>query len=132
MKSALLLVSMVLLAGCSTAARLSPVQGPLATQSPAPTFKVSLEGDFMETKLGNGDMCRGEWLDMVAEDPAARDMAAEWDLVYGKGYFDANVLAHAGIARAVLSCPTGSVQVEFDVKKGVARDKNGNIFRLTF
>jgi hypothetical protein len=132
MKSVLLIVSVALLAGCATAARLSPVQGPLATQSPPPTYKVSLEGDFMETKLGNGDTCRGEWLDRVPEDPSARDMSAEWDLVYGKGYFLANVLARPGIAHAILSCPTGSVEVEFDSKKGVARDKNDNVFKLTF
>src|ERR1700760_926999 len=80
MKSILLAFLVALLTGCASAARLSPVQGPLATQSPPRTYKVSMEGDYMETKLGNGDTCRGEWLDVVPEDPAAREMAAAWDL----------------------------------------------------
>lgn len=133
MKSALLLFAVMLLSGCATG-RLYPVQGPLSAQMPPPIFKVDMDsGDSISTKLVKGELCSGTWLDVVPEDPTARDMSAEWDLVYGKGFFLANVLGHAGIARAILTCPRDmSVKVEFSSAQGVAKDSDGNVFRLTF
>ena len=132
MKSALLLFAAVLMSGCATG-HLYPVQGPLSAQMPRPIYKVKMDGDSMSVKIGNGDECRGTWLDVVQEDPSAREMSAEWELVYGKGFFLANVLGHVGIARAILTCPKdATVEIEFDSQKGVAKDGNGDVFKLTF
>ena len=133
MKTALLLLAAVLVSGCA-GGRLYPVQGPLAAQVPPPIYHIKMEyGDSMSATVGNGEVCRGTWLDVVQEDPTARDLAAEWDFVYGKGFFLANVLGHVGIARAILTCPKGTtVKVEFDSAKGVARDNNGDVFKVTF
>jgi hypothetical protein len=132
MKSALLLFVAMLISGCA-AGRLYPIQGPLAAQAPPPIFKVKMENyDGISIKL-NGEVCAGSWLGVVQEDPTARDLAAEWDLVYGKGFFLANVLGHPGIARAILHCPKDrTVMVEFNSRKGVAKDGDDNVFKLTF
>jgi hypothetical protein len=133
MKSVLLPVAALMLAGCA-GGHLYPVQGPLAAKTPPPVYQVKMEnGDQINARIAGGEMCRGVWLDLVKEDPTVRDMAADWDLIYGKGYFDANVLGHIGIARSTLKCTkTGNMKVEFDSTKGVAQDDAGNVFRLTF
>ena len=68
-------------------------------------------------------------------------MAADWDRVYGAGFFVANVLGKPVFARAVLTGPNGAllnVQL-YDPKPGnvsavvgVARDSSGNVYKLTF
>ncbi len=132
MKSALLLFVAMLVSGCA-AGHLYPIQGPLAAQVPPPIYKVTMENyDGISTKL-NGEVCSGNWLGVVPEDPSARDLSAEWDLAYGKGFFLANVLGHPGVARSILHCPKDmTVMVEFNSKQGVAKDGNGNVFKLTF
>ncbi len=133
MKSAALLFVTVLASGCSTG-HLYVVRGPLAAHTPPPVYSIKIEyGDQISARLANHEVCRGTWLDMVKEDPSARAMSDAWDLVYGKGYFLANVYGHVGIARAPLTCPSGAtLTVEFDSVKGVGKDKNGNVFKLTF
>lgn len=133
MKSAVLFCAAVLLSGCATG-HLYPVRGALAAQAPPPVYKVKMDsGDAMNATLANGEVCSGTWLDIVQEDPTAREMSAEWDLVYGSGFFLANVQGKIGVARAVLACPkSGTVKVEFNSTKGVATDSSGDVFRLTF
>jgi hypothetical protein len=133
MKFALLLFAALLVSGC-VAGHLYPVQGPLSAQTPVPSYKVRMDnGDGISTRLANGELCRGTWLDVVQADPTARDMLAEWDLVYGKGFFLANVLGKVTIARAILTCSNDmKVTVEFNSTNGVAKDGNGNVFKLTF
>jgi hypothetical protein len=133
MKSVLLLCAAVLVSGCATG-HLYPVQGPLSALTPAPVYKVKMgNGDQISATVANGEVCNGTWLDLVQEDPTAREMAADWDLVYGKGFFLANVLGKAGVARSMLTCPKGlTVNVEFNSTQGVAKDSNGNVFKLTF
>jgi hypothetical protein len=134
MKSALLPFTALLLSGCAAAGHLYPVGGPLASQTPKPVYTVKMEfGDGMSARLGIGKVCRGRWLDVVQEDPTARDMEEAWDLVYGKGYFLANVLGHLGVARAVLKCPEdATLETEFNSVQGVAKDADGNVFKLVF
>jgi hypothetical protein len=134
MKSALLLIATLLVSGCA-GGHLYPVQGPLSAQKPPPVYRIKMEyGDLISANLGNGEVCSGEWLDVVPEDPGARDMSAEWDLVYGKGFFVANVLGKPGIAHAKLTCAkdTTTVIAEFNSLKGVAKDTHGDVFKLTF
>ncbi len=133
MKYAVLLCAAVLLSGCA-AGHLYPVRGALAARTPPPVYKVKMDSaDSISTRLANGEVCSGTWLNVVQEDPTSRDMAADWDIVYGNGFFQANVQGKIAIARAVLSCPNGeSVKVEFNSTKGVAADNNGDVFRLTF
>jgi hypothetical protein len=68
-------------------------------------------------------------------------MSADWDQVFGPGYFVANVLGAQVVARAVLAGTKGTtLNVEFydpspghiQSVVGVARDNNGDLFKLTF
>jgi hypothetical protein len=133
MKLALILCTALLLAGCASA-HLYPVQGPLAAKVPPPAYSVKLDyADSISVIRGRGDHCDGVWLAVVKEDPSAQDLAFAWDLVYGKGYFLANVLGHNGIARSTITCAKGgTVEVEFNTTQGVAKDNDGNVFKLTF
>jgi hypothetical protein len=133
MKIVLLLIVVVLVSGCATA-NLYPVQGPLSARTPPPTYKVRMDNlNIVTFKLGTGDLCSGMWSNLPKEDPTSHDLSAEWDLVYGKGFFLTKVLGNIGLGRAMLTCTKGAtVNVEFTSDKGVAKDSNGDVFKLTF
>jgi len=148
MKQLLLLVAIVTtLSGCvvMVPGRLYPIQGPLAGQTPAPIYKVTISGVFksgsMSATLPDGEVCSGSWAAVGQNDPAPNKMLADWDQVFGQGYFVANVLGAPVRARAVLSGPKGTtLDVEFydphpghiESVVGVARDNTGDLFKLTF
>ncbi len=133
MRSVPVLLAAIMLAGCASG-RLIPVQGPLLSRTPVPTYQIKLDyGDAISARLAHGESCTGNWLDVVQGDPAARDLSAEWDLVYGKGFFNASVLGQPGIARSNLNCNKNTkVTVEFNSVEGVAKDGDGNVYKLTF
>lgn len=68
-------------------------------------------------------------------------MSADWDRVYGAGFFTANVLGNPVFARAHLSCQQGTtlgiqfylqVPGQIGTARGVAEDSKGNLYKLTF
>jgi|HubBroStandDraft_6_1064221.scaffolds.fasta_scaffold440224_3 hypothetical protein len=135
------------LSGCvvMVPGRLYPVQGPLAGQTPLPMYKVTISGVFksgtMSATVPDGEVCSGNWTAVGQNDPAPGKMSADWDQVFGQGYFVANVLGAPVVARAVLTGTRGTVlNVEFydpqpghiESVVGVARDNNGDLFKLTF
>jgi hypothetical protein len=133
MKSAVLLCAAALLCGCATA-HLYPVQGPLSAQPSPRSYTLRMDSAGIVTvTLGKAEVCRGSWSNLPKEDPTARDLAVEWDLVYGKGFYLASVLGNIGVARAILNCTSSmTVNVEFTSTQGVAKDSNGNVFKLVF
>ena len=87
----------------------------------------------MSATRAKGDVCKGPWSHVAAEDPTSRALSADWDLVYGNGYFLAKVLGNATFSRVVLTCPNGTgMNLEFNSDKGVAKDDKGDVFKLTF
>jgi hypothetical protein len=133
MKTALPLLAAVLVSGCATG-HLYPIQGPLSAQTPMRTYAIRIDSVAIVTvKLGSGELCRGMWSNLPKEDPTSGELSAEWDLVYGKGYYLAEVRSSTGIARAVLDCTSGmTVNVQFSSTKGIAKDSHGDVFKLTF
>jgi len=146
------------LAGCSATARLYPVQGPLSQQNPEPVFVAKMSaglhsGNF-NVVLDNGEACRGRWTLVprpngpanaaIPASPSIGTMASEWDLVYGQGFYVAHVLGARQYARAEITGNRGTVlHVELYVPdqreeqsiasiKGVAKDDNGNIYKIAF
>lgn len=125
---------------------LYPVQGSLSAQTPVPVYQVTISGvgnsGTMSTTLAGGEVCRGDWAPVRQNDPSARKFSADWDRVYGEGFFVANVLGNSAIVRAVLVGNKGTtLNVEFhgltagkptNNIKGIAVDNNGNLFKLTF
>jgi hypothetical protein len=144
----------VLLSGClSVRGGFSPVQGPLSEQSPVPTYAATMSGLFagsISVSLDNGEVCKGPWgfVSQTAPGTSATagiaavapiDMAADWDSVYGTGYFTAHVLGNKLYARATLTGNKGTVlHTEFSNEdntpgntKGVAADNKGNVFKVS-
>jgi hypothetical protein len=140
----------IMLGGClSVPGGFSPVQGPLSKQSPIPTYAATMSGLFsgsISVVLDNGEVCKGPWAFVSKTPPGTSatvvtpiDMAADWDSVYGTGYFAAHVLGDRLYARATLSGNMGTVlHAEFSNEnnapgntKGVAEDNKGNIFKVS-
>jgi hypothetical protein len=142
-------VTVTILGGCilSVPGGFSPVQGPLSKQPPT-TYAATITGLFSGTVsvvLDNGEVCTGPW-SLVSAAPGTSapavtpiDMAADWDSVYGPGYFAAHVLGNKLYARATLTGSKGTVlHVEFSNEsntrantKGVAADNKGNVFKVS-
>jgi hypothetical protein len=141
------LLSMTLLTGCMVMVpgHLYPIQGPLASQTPPPIYKITLSGVLnsgtLSATVDNGEVCQGNWTLIKQDDSSAAQMSAKWDAVYGAGFFVANVLGNAVFARAVLTGPKGTIlNVQFYDPKpgnltavvGIAQDSKGNLYKLTF
>jgi hypothetical protein len=151
----LLLTTATMLTGCvslSVPGRFSPVQGPLSKQSPIPTYSATLSGFLSGTIsviIENGEVCKGPWAfvsksapeknDAGSGGPASSNMAADWDTVYGAGYYVAHVVGNKLYARAALTGNRGTtIRAEFSNEhnergqtKGVAEDNNGNVFKVS-
>jgi hypothetical protein len=144
-------VAATMLSGCilSVPGGFSPVQGPLSKQSPIPTYAATLSGllsGSISVVLDNGEVCKGAWAFVSQTPPGTSatvvtpiDMTADWDSVYGTGYFAAHVLGNKLYARATLTGSKGTVlHVEFSNEnntrgntKGVAEDNKGNVFKVS-
>lgn len=139
---------MVMLDGCAVMVpgHLYPVQGPLSKESLPPIYTASLNGSFLPSgtltvHMGPGVSCPGDWKAVSRDDQTAQTMAAEWDQVYGSGFFIADVLGRRTFARSMLSCSNGTkLKLEFLVTRpgeptstiGVVTDGAGNLFKLAF
>jgi hypothetical protein len=168
MKASLVLVVFCLatMGGCATA-RMVPVRGPLTQQTPVPVYKAKLtqgpmipHGSFSAV-LGGGEVCKGEWrLIFGSKTPrpatpgailANQDLAADWDTVYGTGYYSFKVLSASSFMRAVAAGNRGTIlNVEMFLNQsrampdlpndtnliremaGVAKDNKGNLYKLVF
>jgi hypothetical protein len=149
MKTTKLLISaFAVLGGCAAMVpgHLYPVQGPLSKESMPPIYSVTVNGSFLPSgsltvHLAQGITCSGAWKAVSQQDPSAKQMSAEWDEVYGSGYFVANVLGKRTFARSAPTCnDSEKLSLEFLVVRpgipsstiGVVSDGIGNIFKLTF
>jgi hypothetical protein len=129
----------------------SPVQGPLAQQHVS-TYTAKMSGLLSGTisvVLANDEACQGRWAfvsksmegqgDSSAGNAATSSLAADWDLVYGDGYYVAHVVGNKLYARATLTGDKGTiVNVELSNEtntrgntKGVAVDNHGNVFKVS-
>jgi hypothetical protein len=139
---------LVILCGCislSVKGGFSPIQGPLAEQSPLPTYSATMSGVLSGTisvALSNGEVCKGPWA-FVSGKPTAGttetvDLAAQWDTVYGSGYYVSHVLGNKLYARATLAGKSTIMHVELTNEnnepghtRGVAQDNQGNVFKVS-
>lgn len=156
--SVLLLLCVSALSGCATA-RLYPVQGPLSLQTPVPVYVAKFTGAFnsgnLSVVLADGEVCKGRWATVprpntpsdatAASAVSANNLSAEWDTVYGTGFYVAHVLGARLYARAALTGTRGTtLNVEMykpdnmventsvGAIKGVAKDDKGNIYKVAF
>jgi hypothetical protein len=144
----LLAMVFAMLGGCAVTVpgHLYPVRGPLSKESTPPIYTATLNGGILPSgsitvHTPMGITCPGDWKAVSRDDPTARQMSVEWDEVYGRGYFVANVLGKRTFARSVLTCTNAEkLNLEFLVVEpgkpssivGVVSDGTGNIFKLSF
>jgi hypothetical protein len=133
-KVALAFLGMCIISGCHGYGHLYPVQGPLASMSPVPTytFSISYPGspkyDRNQTGevsmvLANGEAFSGPWTMAYdksgkqasgAAAPGSDSMAAAWDAVYGQGFYVAHILGANRVAHVALTGTQGTVlQIEW-------------------
>jgi len=142
-----ILSTATVLSGCliMVTGHLYPIQGPAAAQNPPVIYKVVINGvalsGTMTATLENNESCSGTWHQVAQADSTAGQMSAQWDQVYGQGFFVANVLGNPVFARAILTCKQGtSLNIEFFEliagnfagAKGVSQDSKGNLYKVTF
>jgi hypothetical protein len=152
------LLGICVLSGCSLTGRLYPVKGPLSTQSPSPVYVAKVTGLLnsgnFSVVLGGGEVCKGRWQEVPRPKTSgetgtpgnmpATNLSAEWDTVYGTGFYVAHVLGAKLYARAVITGNRGTIlsvemyrsldqaQNKAGALKGVAKDNQGNIYKLAF
>lgn len=134
------------------AQRLYPVQGPATAQIPPPSFTARLARKTISLTQAGGETFDGTWTTVTityanpkmpgtpASYPPQPNLAFAWDLVYGQGFFLANILGSKTIGQATVTGSSGTVlQVEFQADKlgmpvenifGVAVDNKGNIYKV--
>ena len=150
----IVLLSLSVLWGCATA-RMYPVKGPLAAQTPPPVYSAKLSAVFdsgtFSAQLANGERFKGTVSPVLGTARKSHSLAAEWDSVYGVGYFANKVLDAQYYLRGTVTGSNGTVlQVEMyknDSRpalaaphdqsviidmNGVAKDSNGNVYKLVF
>jgi len=135
-------------------AAFNPAQGPVADQTPRPTFVgqfTVLLGQLngpVTVKLMDGETFTGNWQTIGAlsnptvSSPGAApppDLSAEWDFIYGSGYFRAHVLGADYYVRALLTGSAGgmlAIEIANDYSncgdmRGVARDSHQNVYKVS-
>ena len=127
---------------------LYPVQGPATAPTPATPYTAKLTGSNsgnISLVLNNGETFMGRWTIVrpsfaSSKSPGTRasyppqpNLTTAWDVVYGQGYFLANVLGEH-IGQAVDAGNQGTdLQVEFfNQRTGVAMDNKGNIYKMVW
>lgn len=141
----------------AAAQRLYPVTGPATTQTPPPQFTAKMttifaKGGKISLTLGDMETFEGTWTTVTADTvnraepgsplpaPPQANLAYAWDMVYGQGYFLANVLGSQLLGQAIAKGSRGTIlQIEFhktslgnaDVNTfGVAVDNKGNVYKV--
>lgn len=148
------------LSGCVRVAHLYPVQGPLAAQTPPPIYTgritAVINSGSISAHLANGQQFSGKWqaqsVSALAKESRAGvvpqfNLSAEWDAVYGPGFYTAHVLGAHLFARTTLTgkqggalqlemisqpVETGGTKVLAPDISGVARDEQGNVYKVAF
>lgn len=142
-----LVSTVTLLSGCiiGGGGHLFPVQGPAAGKNPGAVYSMSVTGAFstgtLTATLENNESCSGTWLQLKDTDSSAGQMSAQWDQVYGPGFFVAHVLGSGALIHGTLACKQGTtLNAEFfrtnpgslGGSQGVALDSKGNLYKVTF
>ena len=147
----LLAISTGLLIGCSTTATFFPIAGSLSQAKPITPIIATVDGIWGNTGkislvLTGGEACSGIWSSVAPTSSSANigfgtasissNMASAWGSAYGSGFSVGN-MASVNRGEAMLICNKGTtIQVEFFTGSGtangygVAKDSNGNVFKV--
>lgn len=139
------LVAAVVLAGCSTTARMYPVEGPASVQAPVQVLHATINGvtgnNGSLTFALPGDIpCEGEWSSAAGVQTTfgSGSLLSQYGPIYGSGY---SIAAGGGQnpGRAIATCTDGTrFEMEFVTGGGTANgfgfasDTRGNVYRVLF
>jgi hypothetical protein len=134
MKTKLVLALFVIciISGCHGYGHLYPVQGPLASMSPVPTYTFNItypgspkydrnQAGQVSMVLQDGEAFSGPWQmaydksgNAGAAKPESDSIAAAWDAVYGQSFYVAHILGASRVAHTALTGTQGTVlQIEW-------------------
>lgn len=138
-------VAAVFIAGCSTTARMYPVEGPASVQAPVQVLHATINGitgnnGSLTFALPDGVPCEGEWSSAAGVQTTfgAGSLFTQYGPVYGSGYA---ITSGGGQnpGRAIATCTDGTrFDIEFVTGGGTAngfgfaRDTRGNVYRVLF
>jgi len=140
-----LLVTSLVLCGCSTSVNLYPVQGPLAGQKPLPVIVGTADGIAGNTgtltlTLPSGEACAGKWSSVAPQftGVSSTSLFSRYGSVAGFSV-TAGPLPGVNKGQAFLTCAQGTtIEAEFFTGSGtangygVARDSDSNIYKMLF
>ena len=120
---------------------LYPLQGPIAENKHVPAIPGTVLGTVytasLSVTLPDGETFEGPLAQVAPDQVANDDLAPVWDSVYGPGYYKAVALGSPARARGALKGSRGSTLfVETNRTspasplEGVAKDTNGNVFKV--
>lgn len=133
---------------------LYPVRGPVTAETPVregqirftahvtltPVYFSASKAGKIAATLGDGEICKGGW--RLLPTPADNPVAADWDEVYGQGFYVAHVLGARQYVQAELTGGQGTtLHVELywpetgdrdqaPPGRGVATDNHGNVYKV--
>lgn len=140
--------TVLVLSACTVPLQLYPVQGPLAMRSQNSVLKGKAQGSdnggTITINLENGEICTGRFAPVHPTTPAQAPVdaqvvnvkPADWDAIYGTGYYVANVLGAPVHVRASLGSGKGTtMSMEIYTNNaqralGVAVDSLGNLYKV--
>jgi hypothetical protein len=118
-------------------AYLYPVQGPLVQSSPNVAISVARQGSSLSTTLPSGEAFKGSMDWVYGSDVTANKTAPQWDLIYGPGFFTANVLGAKIRTKAhMIGNRGGTLDLDFllapdtQTAKGIGIDNAGNTYKM--
>ena len=146
MKRAIILACVGLsVCGCSTTARMYPVQGPAAEAVPPRIIQASIDGILgnngsLSFTLPDGSACEGEWSSAAGVETTVTSMnlIGRYSSVFGTGVSTTSG-GGQNPGRAIALCSDGTrFDIEFVTGGGTAngfgfaQDTNGNVYRVLF
>jgi hypothetical protein len=135
----------LLVSGCSTTARMYPVQGPAAEAVPPRIIRANIDGILgnngsLSFSLPDGSTCDGEWSSVAGVETTVTSVGliGRYSSLFGTG-----VSTRSGggqnPGRAIAICSDGTrFDIEFTTGGGTANgfgfaeDTNGNVYRVLF
>lgn len=133
------------LGGCSTTARMYPVQGPASQAVPPTTLRATINGIMgnngsLSFTLPNGSGCEGEWSSAagVQTTVSSMNLIGRYSSVFGTGISTTSG-GGQNPGQAIALCSDGTrFDIEFVTGGGTANgfgfaeDTNGNVYRVLF
>lgn len=134
-----------MVAGCSTTARLYPVQGPASQAVPPSTIEATINGIMgnngsLAFRLPDGSSCEGEWSSAAGVETTVTSMnlIGRYSTLFGTGVSTSSG-GGQNPGRAIALCSDGTrFDIEFVTGGGTANgfgfaeDTRGNVYRLLF